>query len=81
MKNIEIEKGINEAYKKAGNNAYFGNGFRAGIEFAQIESNKMAALLKKIFDSTIVSGPEVAKIVTTTDTIIELESLINEMPS
>lgn len=30
----EIMKGITEAYKQAGHNAYFGNGFRAGIEFA-----------------------------------------------
>jgi len=30
-----IEKGLDKAYKKAGQNAYFGNGFNAGIEFAQ----------------------------------------------
>ena len=30
-----IEQALDEAYKNAGSNAYFGNGFRAGIEFAQ----------------------------------------------
>jgi hypothetical protein len=30
----EIIKGIDEAYKKAGSNAYFGNGFQAGVDFA-----------------------------------------------
>lgn len=29
----EIEIALDEAYKKAGDNAYFGNGFRAGIDF------------------------------------------------
>ena len=30
-----IYEALDEAYKNAGSNAYFGNGFRAGIEFAQ----------------------------------------------
>ena len=30
----QIKKGFDEAYKKAGNNAYFGNGFEAGVAFA-----------------------------------------------
>jgi hypothetical protein len=30
----QIEKALNEAYKKAGHNAYFGNGFKAGVDFA-----------------------------------------------
>ena len=30
-----IEQALDEAYNNAGSNAYFGNGFRAGIEFAQ----------------------------------------------
>ena len=30
-----IEEGLDEAYQKAGENAYFGNGFKAGVEFAQ----------------------------------------------
>jgi predicted nucleic acid-binding Zn ribbon protein len=29
----EIEEGLNEAYKKSGQNAYFGNGFKFGAEF------------------------------------------------
>ena len=32
---LTIEQALDEAYKNAGSNAYFGNGFRAGIEFAQ----------------------------------------------
>ena len=30
-----IEQALDEAYNNAGSNAYFGNGFRAGVEFAQ----------------------------------------------
>ena len=30
-----IEQASNEAYLKAGHNAYFVNGFEAGVEFAQ----------------------------------------------
>jgi hypothetical protein len=30
-----IKEGLDEAYKKAGQNAYFGNGFNSGVEFAQ----------------------------------------------
>lgn len=30
----QISKGLDDAYKKAGHNAYFGNGFNAGVEFA-----------------------------------------------
>lgn len=31
---LQIQNGINEAYKKAGDNAYFANGFEAGLKFA-----------------------------------------------
>ena len=30
----QIEKALKDAYEKAGHNAYFGNGFKAGVEFA-----------------------------------------------
>ena len=30
----QITDGCNDAYLKAGHNAYFGNGFSAGVEFA-----------------------------------------------
>ena len=30
-----IEQALDEAYNNAGSNAYFGNGFKAGVEFAQ----------------------------------------------
>ena len=29
----EIKQGLDKAYKKAGSNAYFANGFKAGISF------------------------------------------------
>lgn len=37
----QIQKGLDNAYKQAGENAYFGNGFHAGIQFAQ--ENKLNA--------------------------------------
>lgn len=30
----DINKGMDDAFKRAGHNAYFGNGFRAGVKFA-----------------------------------------------
>lgn len=30
-----IKDGLNEAYRKMGQNAYFGNGFEAGLKFAE----------------------------------------------
>jgi len=30
-----IEEGLNEAYKACGSNAYFGDGFKTGVKFAQ----------------------------------------------
>lgn len=35
----QIKAGLDEAFEKAGNNAYFGNGFNAGVEFAQEQIN------------------------------------------
>ena len=32
---LTIEQALDEAYKNAGSNAYFGNGFKEGVEFAQ----------------------------------------------
>ena len=37
----EIIDGQNEAYLKAGHNAYFGDGFNAGVEFALKQINKL----------------------------------------
>jgi len=31
----QIKQGLDKAYKEAGSNAYFGNGFEAGVKFAQ----------------------------------------------
>lgn len=31
----QIKNGLDEAFKKSGDNAYFGNGFRLGVKFAQ----------------------------------------------
>lgn len=46
--NKEIKKALDKAYKKAGDNAYFGNGFKSGVEFAQDKFNiKVQSLLRK----------------------------------
>lgn len=31
---LTIEQALDEAYKNAGSNAYFGNGFKKGVEYA-----------------------------------------------
>ena len=31
----QIKQGLDKAYKQAGHNAYFGNGFEAGVQYAQ----------------------------------------------
>lgn len=43
----QISKALDEAYKKAGHNAYFANGFEAGVIFAQKQF--------KILDIPVVS--------------------------
>lgn len=46
------------------------------------KSYEIAEILKKLYnDSFIVSGPKVAKIATTTDLVIEISELINELKS
>lgn len=35
MKESKIKTGLDIAYKNAGENAYFANGFRMGVEFAE----------------------------------------------
>lgn len=45
----QIIDGQNEAYLKAGNNAYFGNGFKYGVDFTLKQVNKNEEeLLKEI---------------------------------
>lgn len=44
----QIIDGENAAYLKAGYNAYFGNGFNAGVEFALKQVNKDILLINKI---------------------------------
>ena len=36
----EMSNALDEAYKKAGDNAYFANGFALGVEFAQQQVKK-----------------------------------------
>jgi hypothetical protein len=36
----EIKKGLQQAYKEAGDNAYFGNGFHAGVDFVVKDSGR-----------------------------------------
>jgi len=43
----DIEKAMNEAYKDLGHNAYFGNGFKAGVRFA-IEKSKAPEMLEML---------------------------------
>ena len=43
LTNKEIKDGLDKAYAKAGANAYFGNGFKAGVKFAtdqHLKNNK-----------------------------------------
>ena len=42
----QIKKGLDEAYREAGGNAYFGNGFLAGVRFA-LEENTCKVCGKK----------------------------------
>lgn len=53
----EMKKALDKAYKKAGDNAYFGNGFKAGVKFASgLSEMKVKELLKEFceyYESTI----------------------------
>ena len=39
----QIADGCNKAYLKAGHNAYFGNGFEAGVKFALEQVKKLSS--------------------------------------
>lgn len=43
----EIKEALDEAYNKAGQNAYFGNGFEAGVRFAK---KKFKARIEELND-------------------------------
>lgn len=43
----QIANGMNAAYLKAGHNAYFGNGFRAGVEFILNNTESNSELLSQ----------------------------------
>lgn len=48
----EIADGMNAAYVKAGHNAYFGNGFTAGVKFA-LEKSKANEMLDELKETII----------------------------
>lgn len=45
----KIKAALDKAYKEAGQNAYFGNGFHAGVRFAEQE-HRMGNVLKKVYE-------------------------------
>lgn len=46
IKEEELNKALDEAFKKAGVNAYFGNGFKAGVQFALSYLNTIKKTVK-----------------------------------
>ena len=56
IKKEEIKKGLKEAYKEAGHNAYFGDGFEAGVRFAleiiakENNNNSVCLVINKSID-------------------------------
>lgn len=46
MDKEKLKIGLDKAYKEAGPNAYFGNGFHAGVEFA--EEDKFVDMVKTV---------------------------------
>lgn len=48
----QIKQGLDKAYKEAGHNAYFGNGFEAGVKFAleQVKKINYDAVLPIVFE-------------------------------
>lgn len=47
FKKEEIEKAMNEAYKEAKHNAYFSNGFKAGVKFTSERCGQIIDAWKK----------------------------------
>lgn len=58
MDSKKLDKAIDEAYKKAGHNAYFGNGFIAGMEYAtdQLQQNKCGSCKHWVNDNGDFDG-------------------------
>ena len=78
----KIEQGLDEAYEKCGDNAYFGNGFRAGVEFAQqwmqIERDQYAFIDEKQKQEIINNMPILAKWENDIDVFTEYSELLEE---
>lgn len=47
----EIQDAINNSYKRAGTNAYFSQGFRAGIEFADSKTLELQKSHAELLDA------------------------------
>lgn len=62
----QMSKALDEAYKKAGQNAYFVNGFKAGVVFAQEQF--------KILNIPVVSGSAI-----TANKLKQMDSDIDEL--
>ena len=71
-----IERGLNEAYEACGSNAYFGNGFREGVEFAQqwylIERDQYACVDGKKKQDMIDNMPIIVSFVDCGETLYEV---------
>jgi hypothetical protein len=56
---MDIQEGMRKAYKEAGHNAYFGDGFRDGIKFAEVTGQwkeKLTAFMEALEVQHIEEG-------------------------
>lgn len=65
----EVKAALNEAYKRAGNNAYFANGFSAGVEFA---TQKTAKRCRQITEQRRFAVNPITEIIKTINDAFEI---------
>lgn len=54
----EVNAALDAAYKRAGSNAYFASGFRAGIEFAQKKTARRNYMKAKELAAQLMEHPD-----------------------
>jgi hypothetical protein len=76
----QIKEGLDKAYKEAGENAYFGNGFELGVEFTlnQFESNAVIEQSEQLKEEIFTLANKLA-IVGEGDAAVKMHRIYNSL--
>lgn len=74
----KIQKALNESYYNIGPNAYYGNGFIKGVEFAESEYKELKAQRNEILEVLKRAQAEL-ELISNSDLSNEIEETINKI--